>query len=174
MSKAIFKPLFDRLIGHEGGYVNDPRDAGGETHWGVTQRTARANGYVGSMKAMTRDDAFAIYYSAFWLRYRCDELPVALSFQFFDACVNHGFGNAARILQRAIGVADDGVFGRITLSKITQLSDVELVLRFNAERQRFYTRLKSFQRFGRGWARRVADNLDYAADDLTATTGAVQ
>lgn len=170
MSKDTFKPIFDRVIAHEGGYVNDPRDAGGETHWGVTKRTARANGYTGDMRDMTRDDAFDIYYSAFWLRYHCDDLPKPLAFQFFDACVNHGFGNAARMLQRAVGVVDDGVIGKITLSAVSGCSNTELVLHFNAERLRFYTNLKSFATFGRGWTRRVAKNLDHGGVDSAGVT----
>lgn len=168
MSKETFKPLFDRLIGHEGGYVNDPRDAGGETNWGVTKRTARANGYFGSMRNMSRSDAFDVYYSAFWVRYRCDELPIPLSFQFFDACVNHGFGNAARMLQRAVDVADDGIIGRITLRAINQLDDAGLVMKFNAERLLFYTKLKAFRHYGRGWTRRTAHNLNFGAADNAA------
>ena len=42
-----FQQIFDRVIGHEGGYANDPRDTGGETNWGITKRTARENGYLG-------------------------------------------------------------------------------------------------------------------------------
>ena len=95
MSKALFDKLFDRLIAHEGGYVNHPRDPGGETNWGITKRTALANGYSGQMRQMTREQAREIYYRAFWLRYQCDELPEAVSWQFFDAAVNHGNGNAA-------------------------------------------------------------------------------
>ena len=60
-----FTQIFNRLIGHEGGYVNDPRDPGGETNWGITKRTAQANGYQGSMREMTREQAYKIYYSAF-------------------------------------------------------------------------------------------------------------
>ncbi len=165
MSKTAFEPVFERLVSNEGGYVNDPHDAGGETNWGITLRTARANGYMGSMRAMTRSDAFAIYYDAFWRRYRCDDLPLAVAFQLFDACVNHGFGNAARMLQRAVAVVDDGIIGPVTLAAIANRGSHEMLLRFNAERLRFYTRLKSFRRFGRGWTRRVAANLDYAAAD---------
>jgi lysozyme family protein len=29
----MFDEMFDRLIGHEGGYVNNPADPGGETNW---------------------------------------------------------------------------------------------------------------------------------------------
>ena len=160
-----FQQIFDRLIGHEGGYVNDPRDPGGETNWGVTKRTAQANGYTGNMKTMTRQQAYEIYRRAFWLRYNCEQMPDAVAYQFFDAAVNHGFGNASRMLQRAVGVLDDGIIGKYSLEAINRnpISDTLMVL--NGERLNFYTRLKSFDRFGKGWVNRVAQNLRYGAQD---------
>ncbi|WP_434353006.1 glycoside hydrolase family 108 protein [Psychrobacter sp. HD31] len=161
-----FQKIFDRVISHEGGYVNHPKDPGGETNWGVTKRTARANGYRGSMRRMTRKDAFGIYYRAFWLRYGCDKMDDLLAFQFFDACVNHGFGNAARMLQRALGVADDGIFGKVTMGKLNSSNNIVLAIKFIAERQEFYTRLRTFSTFGKGWIRRNTNNLEYLADDV--------
>lgn len=160
-----FKQIFDRLIGHEDGYVDDPRDPGGETNWGVTKRTAQANGYTGNMKTMTRQQAYEIYNRAFWLRYNCEQMPDAVAYQFFDAAVNHGFGNASRMLQRAVGVLDDGIIGKYSLEAINRnpISDTLMVL--NGERLNFYTRLKNFDRFGKGWVNRVAQNLRYGAQD---------
>ena len=160
-----FKQIFDRLIGHEGGYVNDPRDPGGETNWGVTKRTAQANGYTGDMKTMTRQQAYEIYHRAFWVRYQCDQMPPAIAYQFFDAAVNHGFGNASRMLQRAVGVLDDGIIGKYSLEAINRnpISDTLMVL--NGERLNFYTRLNNFDRYGQGWVNRVAQNLKYGAQD---------
>lgn len=163
MSK--FNVFFDRLIGHEGGYVNHPDDPGGETNWGVTKRTALAEGYTGAMKAMTREQARSIYHKAFWLRYQCDKLPEAIAFQLFDAAVNHGFGNASRMLQRAVNVADDGIIGNVTITKVKQLDVNDVLMRFNAERLKFYTKLQTFNTFGRGWVNRVAENLNYASTD---------
>lgn len=160
-----FQQIFDRLIGHEGGYVNDLRDPGGETNWGVTKRTAQANGYTGDMKTMTRQQAYEIYHRAFWVRYQCDQMPPAIAYQFFDAAVNHGFGNASRMLQRAVGVLDDGIIGKYSLEAINRnpISDTLMVL--NGERLNFYTRLKNFDRYGKGWVNRVAQNLKYGAQD---------
>ena len=160
-----FQQMFDRLIGHEGGYVNDPRDPGGETNWGITKRTAQANGYTGAMKAMTRDQALKIYQAAFWVRYQCDKMPEAVAFQFFDAAVNHGFGNASRMLQRAVGVADDGVIGSRTIAAIKQTAISDVIMHLNAERLEFYCKLDNFTSFGKGWVRRVAGNLKYGAMD---------
>ena len=160
-----FPQIFNRLIGHEGGYVNDPRDPGGETNWGITKRTAQANGYQGSMRAMTREQAYKIYYSAFWLRYQCDKMPEAVAFQFFDAAVNHGLGNASRMLQRAVNVADDGIIGNMTIAAIKKMAISDVIMRLNAERLEFYCKLSTFATFGKGWVRRVAGNLKYGAID---------
>lgn len=160
-----FQQIFDRLIGHEGGYVNDLQDPGGETNWGVTKRTAMANGYTGNMKTMTRQQAYEIYRRAFWLRYNCEQMPDAVAYQFFDAAVNHGFGNASRMLQRAVGVLDDGIIGKYSIEAINRnpISDTLMVL--NGERLNFYTRLKNFDRYGKGWVNRVVQNLRYGAQD---------
>ncbi|MBN6074288.1 glycoside hydrolase family 108 protein [Aggregatibacter actinomycetemcomitans] len=160
-----FQQIFDRLIGHEGGYVNDPRDPGGETNWGITKRTAQANGYTGNMKTMTRQQAYEIYHRAFWLRYNCAQMPDAVAYQFFDCAVNHGFGNASRMLQRAVGALDDGIIGKHSLAatNANPISDTLMVL--NGERLNFYTKLKNFDRYGKGWVNRVAKNLRYGAQD---------
>ncbi|AUT33925.1 glycoside hydrolase family 108 protein [Acinetobacter baumannii] len=160
-----FDEVFERTIGHEGGYVNNPKDPGGETNWGITIKTARENGYIGSMRYMKRDQAKEIYRKAYWERAKCAQYNSAIGFQMFDAAVNHGIGNAIRMLQRAVGVADDGVVGDITLGAINKKSLDDVLVLFNAERLEFYAKLKTFSEFGRGWTRRVASNLRYAAGD---------
>lgn len=160
-----FDQAFERLIGHEGGYVNHPDDPGGETNWGITARTARANGYTGPMRDLTRDQAREIYRVAYWGRAHADDYDPAIGFQLFDAAVNHGIGNAIRFLQRAVGVADDGKVGAQTVAAINSMQTTDVLARFNAERLDFYTRLSTWPTFGRGWVRRVAENLRYAAED---------
>lgn len=163
--KLDFDQVFERCMGHEGGYVNNPKDPGGETNWGVTIGTARANGYTGSMRHMTRDQAKAIYRKAFWERAKCHQYHSAIGFQLFDMAINHGIGNAIRMLQRAVGVADDGVVGNITLAAINLRSIDDVIVLMNAERLDFYSKLSTLPTFGRGWIRRTASNLRYAAGD---------
>lgn len=160
-----FDEAFERLIGHEGGYVNHSEDPGGETNWGITKVVAVANGYTGSMRAMTREDAKRIYRTAFWERAKADQYDGAIAFQLFDAAVNHGIGNGIRFLQRAVCVADDGQVGKFTLAAINAMSVTDVLARFNAERLDFYTKLSTWPTFGKGWVRRVAGNLRYAAQD---------
>lgn len=157
----LFPKMVERVLSHEGGYVNHPKDPGGETNWGIAKRS-----YPNvNIKALTRDGAIAIYRRDFWDRVQGDKLPPAVAFQAFDAAVNHGIGNAVRWLQRAAGVADDGVIGPVTLAAIRKAEPADLVLRFNAVRLEFYANLSTFPTFGRGWTRRVAGNLRLAAED---------
>lgn len=161
-----FDTAFDRLIGHEGGYSNHPDDPGGETMWGVTIAVARANGYSGRMRDMPREVAKAIYRAQYWTKVQADAMPFAVAFQVFDAAVNHGTGQAAKFLQRAVGVADDGIIGPKTLAAVAARGAASILLAFNAEREQFYTDLKTWPSFGKGWSRRVVANLRYAAGDL--------
>lgn len=158
---ALFDKMVDRVLSHEGGYVNNPKDPGGETHWGIAKRS-----YPNvNIKTLTRAGAIAIYKRDFWDRIKGDQLPPAFVFQGFDAAVNHGIGNAVRWMQDAACVAADGQIGPVTLAAIKAANPADLVLRFNAIRLVFYTNLSTFQTFGKGWVRRVAANLRFAADD---------
>lgn len=108
---SSFNLFIGKVLGHEGGYVNDPRDSGGETNWGVTVAVARAFGYTGPMASMTRDQACAIYKARYWDALRLDDVA-ALSEQvageLFDTAVNQGTGRAGEYLQRALNVLNNG------------------------------------------------------------------
>lgn len=153
-----FDRAFIELLGHEGGYSNNPNDPGGETNWGITIAVARENGYVSSMKDMDQSVAKTIYVKKYWLPV-FDDLPYEVAFQVFDAAVNSGVGQAVRWLQRAVGVADDGKIGPVTMKAALASDPVKLVVLFNAERLLFMTNLSTWSSFGKGWARRIASNL---------------
>lgn len=163
--QSQFNLAFDRLIGHEGGYVYHPDDPGGETKFGITRRTAREQGYTGSMCDLTREEARKIYKTAYWDRAKADNYDFAIGYQLFDAAVNHGIGTAIRLLQRAVGVADDGVVGQVTLNAINSKTVSDVLALFNAERLEFYTKLSTWSSFGKGWSRRIVGNLRYLAED---------
>lgn len=133
--------------------------------WGVTERVARAHGYTGPMGMLSRERAKNIAKVAYWDRIQADKYDGAIGFQVFDAAYNHGIENAVRFLQRAVGVADDGLIGPITLAAIQRMTVTDVLSRFNAERLEFYTKLSTWDTFGKGWARRIAGNLKYQAED---------
>lgn len=151
-----FDTAFEQLISHEGGYVFDARDPGGETKFGISKRTYPTL----DIRNLTLADAKAIYLRDFWQRAQCDKLHPDLAFDVFDASVNSGVGQAIRWLQRSAGVADDGVVGPLTLAAIQRLDDTSAIrARFSGHRLDFMTRLSTFDVFGKGWARRIATNL---------------
>lgn len=156
-----FDEAFDRLIQHEGGYVNNPKDPGGETQWGISKR-AYPNLHI---KSLTRNDAKAIYLRDFWQAGYMEQYDGAIAFQVFDAAVNHGIGNAIRLLQKAAGVADDGHIGPITVRAVKAKSVTDMLMLFIAKRIRFWARLSTWDEFGKGWALRAAGNLELAAQD---------
>ena len=161
-----FDEAFDLLMGHEGGYSNHPADPGGETMWGITARVARRHGYMGDMRDLPRETAKTIARVEYWNPVRADELPEGVRFDVFDTSYNSGKKQSVKLLQRAAGVADDGVIGPKTLAAAHARPAAKLSLRFNAERLEFLCSLPTFGAFGKGWSRRVAGNLKIAAENV--------
>lgn len=153
-----FDTAFDRLLGHEGGYVNDPRDTGGATNWGVTQKVARSNGYQGDMLDFTQAQSKIIYRKSYWDAVRADELPESVRFDVFDGAVNSGVAQSILWLQRAVGTEADGVLGPQTLAAVAKEPNAAAA-KYNGYRLMFMTGLKVWPMFSVGWARRIASNL---------------
>nr|WP_295741574.1 glycosyl hydrolase 108 family protein [uncultured Acidocella sp.] len=157
---ASFAAAFQRLLGNEGAYVDNPADPGGATMWGITERVARSWGYDGDMRALPRSTAEAIAYNRYWQPYQLDSLPASVAFQVFDAVYNGG--PAVLWLQRAAGMpADqqDGAMGPKTLAAALDVLPAQLIARFDAQRLLYLADLGTWPTFGRGWARRIANNL---------------
>lgn len=168
-----FDQAFDRLIGHEGAFSDDPKDpgnwTGGRVHVGELKGTKygiAANTYGDlDIKNLTLEDAKKIYYRDWWLKAGADQLDAAIVFQLWDFAVNAGMGTAMRALQRAARVSDDGNIGPLTLRAVRAMSTTDVLMRFAAQRLRFYTSLSTWPTYGKGWTNRVAGQLDYAAED---------
>lgn len=150
-----FDSAFERLIGHEGGYVNQPNDPGGETRYGVSKRSYPEV----DIKNLTLDGAKAIYRKDYWTPIKADQMPYKVAFDVFDAAVNHGCDRAILLMQEALGVSQDGLIGKITLATAQSINPDKFRMRFNAARLFFYTTLSTWPSFGKGWCRRVAANL---------------
>lgn len=154
-----FDTAFTRLLGNEGGYSNNPADPGGETNWGISKRT-----YPNvDIKNLTRDQAKTIYRRDFWEP--LGDAPAAVKYQAFDFAVNSGIPTAIRKLQAAIGVADDGHWGPVSAAKLASMDINDVLLRFIAQRLRFWVRCSAWTVMGAGWVNRAANQLDYASED---------
>jgi lysozyme family protein len=158
---SSFDDAFDALIANEGGYSNNPADPGGETMWGVTARVARASGYAGAMRDLPRDTAKAIAKKLYWDPLRLDELDPRVGFQIFDA--NYNGGHPVIWMQGAAGAKVDGLLGPATIAAVQAVDPLRFVLRWNALRLTYFTSLKTWSDFGKGWARRIASNLTKGA-----------
>nr|WP_318384880.1 putative peptidoglycan-binding domain-containing protein [uncultured Enterobacter sp.] len=125
-------PVIDGIITLEGGYVDNPADAGGPTHWGITEKIARAQGYQGDMKNLTRSEAYTILENLYWKAPGYEEisqLSWPISFELCDAAVNIGPRFPNLWLQRwlntfnkqqknGLDVSVDGVIGPKTLNAL--------------------------------------------------------
>ena len=152
-----FDDIIEVVLHHEGGYVNDPKDPGGETNFGIAKRSHPDE----DIKNLTKEDAKRIYYQDYWMKNRVPQLPDELKHIYFDMCVNQGRGRAVKILQQAANAkgADlkvDGGLGPKTIGAISD-SNVELD-RVRAYRIKYYadlvTRRPELEKFYFGWFKR--------------------
>lgn len=149
-----FDTSFEKLIGNEGGYVNHPSDPGGETKFGISKRTYPME----DIRSLTLGRAKELYQRDFWGPAGCDVVPEPIKFDLFDMAVNSGVRQAIKTLQRAVGAHEDGLLGGATLQAVSSMSPDRVLMRFGASRLLFMTDLAGWSTFGKGWARRIAEN----------------
>ena len=159
--KENFDVALKALLKHEGGYVNHPADPGGMTNLGVTKRVWEE--WVGhevdeqTMRGLTPDAVAPLYRKRYWDAVRGDDLPSGVDLVVFDCAVNSGVGRASKLLQRVVGVIDDGKIGPGTLRAVLSQDPKKVVDGFSNQRQAFLEALPTFATFGKGWSRRVAE-----------------
>jgi len=154
-----FDNVLKFVLQDEGGFSNDPRDPGGMTNMGVTKRVWEA--FVGhpvdetAMRALTPDDVAPLYRQNYWNRVHCDDLPAGVDYAVMDYAVNSGTSRAAKTLQRACGVPDDGAIGPQTIQAVNGADPITLIDNICDQRLAFLQSLPTFGTFGRGWIARV-------------------
>jgi len=161
MAVEIFDRVMPRVFAHEGGYVDHPKDPGGATKYGITHKTLSA--WRGKpvtkadVRALTKQEATAIYRAQYWAPIRGDELPAGLDYALFDFGINSGPARAVKTLQKIVGVPADGIMGAITLDAVSKRSPADLINALCDARLAFLRSLKGWSTFGKGWGRRVAE-----------------
>ena len=152
---------FAAVLKHEGGYVNHPKDPGGRTNLGVTQRAWEE--YVdrdvteAEMRALTPEIVKPFYKTKYWDKIRGDELPSGVDYAAYDLAVNSGVGRAAKYLQKIAGVPADGIIGPKSMEAILSCNPEETVDALCDMRLDFLQRLPTWDTFGKGWGRRVEE-----------------
>ena len=161
--KDNFDKCLALLLAHEGGYVNHPQDPGGMTNLGVTKRVweewTKHEVDEKQMRALTPELVAPLYKRKYWDACRSDDLVSGVDYVVFDVAVNSGAGRAIKFLQSCVGVDADGGFGPRTLAavKVAEQNPERLIELYCAKRLEFLQALKTFETFGKGWSRRVAE-----------------
>ena len=157
ISVMEFNEIIEKVLEHEGGYVNDKDDLGGETKYGITKRF-----YPNlDIKNLSREQAKEIYYQDYWIPSKAKLLPKELRYPYFDCVVNTGQRRAVKILQQACNnknsfeIKEDGLIGAATISACKKLE----ADRFISYRILFYSLLISDnptqEKFWYGWYKRA-------------------
>ena len=155
--KESFDAALKQVLKYEGGKVDDPRDPGGRTAFGVTQDTYNAwrkkQGLPNAdVFSISQADVAAIYRQEYWDRIRGDDLPTGVDFAVFDFAVNSGVVKAAKTLQSVVGVVQDGQIGPATI----QATKAYVALAVTNKRLAFMQSLSIWSTFGKGWSARIA------------------
>lgn len=155
MVSENFNAVMDEVLSHEGGYVNHPRDPGGETNFGISKRSYPKE----DIKRLTRSRAKTIYRLDFWAKIRGDDLPAGVDLVVMDASVNSGTKRGVAWAQKAAGLSAaqaDGVMGPVSLRAISKVDPFDVIKRACSIRMGFLRGLRTWGTFGKGWSRRVA------------------
>lgn len=170
-----FVECLNRVLKHEGGFVNDPLDSGGITNLGVTKRVWEE--FVGhpvsesDMRNLTVDKVSKLYKQKYWDRVSADKLPKGVDYVVFDFAVNAGTGRATKMLQSTVGSTPDGIIGNQTMARINSFDVKDLIEKYSNARTKFYQDIvvarPNQSRFINGWLRRTNEAKEYAIKDIS-------
>lgn len=175
-----YDQCLERVLAHEGGYTNDPRDPGGPTNFGITiydyRKYVKAGATAADVKRMSLAEAKSIYRSKYWDALSCDDLPAGVDYTVFDYGVNSGIGRAGKVLRRVLGLPDaNWRVGADVIAAVKRAESSKVIVAINDERLTFLKSLRAWRAFGVGWGRRVADvkafSLELARNPATKNSG---
>jgi len=112
------------------------------------------------MRALTPETVAPLYKKKYWDACHADDLVSGLDYCVFDVAVNSGPGRAVKFLQSVVGATPDGGYGSITAALVKKAQEEDaarLISVYCAKRLEFLQSLKTFETFGKGWSRRVAE-----------------
>lgn len=170
---STFDKALALTLKYEGGFADHPNDPGGRTMKGITERVYHAwlrdqGRPPADVRYISDEDVAAIYRERYWEEGYCSQIPDLLAIAHFDACVNHGIRQAMKLLQRAVGTADDGMWGENTRTAANSVAEDRAVREYIRKRTDFYVWLwvnrPGLRTFMGGWISRVRHLEDYVLD----------
>lgn len=192
-----YRDAINKVLEHEGGYVNNPLDLGKRTNYGVTQKvyeqfigrklvgpdTDAPKGQPMSeaetvMRTMPKGNAIAIYKKNYWDVIQGDKIKqYAVAAVIFDQAINRGHVAAVKQAQRVLGLTQDGKMGPVTLATLNGVKDTDFIPKYLAESITAYKTIvannPSQSVFLNGWLKRVESLRTYASNlfgSINATT----
>ena len=123
-----FESALAFTLTEEGGYSDDKRDRGGQTNYGITQRTLDVFNVTHglpkeSVHDIDRDKAALVYQLNYWTPAHCAAMPDKLGMCVFDFAVNSGVHQALATLQTCLGSGPDGRWGLKTAAVLASYLD---------------------------------------------------
>lgn len=169
--ESNFQASLKAVLQDEGGNDDDPSDHGGRTSRGITQREYTA--WLAENNIVTPPDVWqapqayidSIYHSEYW-EPNGDLFPIGVDYLYFDMAVNAGPYRASCLLQRALGVTEDGRIGPVTRAAIVAANPKALIDSYTKAKRAFYLGLAQ-PKFTRGWLNRC----DHVQKIATAMLG---
>ncbi len=154
-------PSITNILKSEGGYTNDRLDPGGPTNFGITifdvRLYVKKDATAADVKALTKDQAIAIYGSKYWDALSGDALPAGLDYTVVDYGVNSGVARSGRVLRKVLGLpTEDWHVTNGVLEALNKRAITAVIRQVNDERSAFLHRLATCPRFCGGWDKRVA------------------
>ncbi len=169
IEQKVVDKTIDGIIKSEGGFVNDAADRGGATKYGITLETLRQvpgheNATANDVKNLDVSVAKKIYAVKYATPYMKLSNPIVFNF-IVNGAVQHGVSGMNKLIQRTLGVAEDGVLGPNTWGKllVTEASPTQFLAAIVATRCEYYARIIQSNptqlKFARGWLNRIAKDL---------------
>lgn len=181
ISAVIIAGIITSVIFVEGGFTNDPDDAGGKTKYGITERTARAYGYTGRIEDLTKEQATSIY-EVLYVRephfYEMVNINPAVAHKLIDAGINVGTCRVAKWFQKSLNaysrggadyplIREDCSIGKSTLESYQALERIRgkvkacsLVLKaLDGYQTQYYLSLTKYSKFTVGWVDKRIGNV---------------
>lgn len=170
MTNKVLELCAKELMVSEGGFTNDPNDRGNWTSGKIGVGELKGTKYgisamaypLEDIKNITQERAIELFKKDYWDLCKCDKLPDALSIVVSDCAYNSGCTRANKLLQKCLKVSEDGIIGKITLSKIDDFDLTYLVEEYSKNRLDYLQSLKTWKRYGKGWGNRVEKIKDLA------------
>lgn len=160
-----FERSFDIVMSFEGGYVSPEAaaaagDPGGETKYGISKKAHPEL----DIKNLTLEKAKEIAKINYWDKARCDVMPWPICFLVFNFAYLCGVKRAIMILQKSLGITEDGIVGRATVAELVKANMVDnkpvIAIRYITNMYKFLKSLKAWDKFKNGWMSRLIMSLD--------------